>query len=236
MKQSAPLAVELAEAARIVAKVAAGRSLADVMAAAHGALIDLTHGTLRRYGRVQAIVAHLSRRGAPDALVEALLWTALYALESGRYGEHTVVDEAVKACGLIEHWPAKGYVNGLLRSFLRQRSALEAQLGRDVEHDRDGPVVHECDLHTRPEDPARDADPLAFQALADSLVQRLGVLRRRGAREARPRSPGGIGDQRELAHDEHLALDVEDRAVEAPAPVSSYTPCAPHPELDACWM
>ena len=128
MKQSATLAVELAEAARIVAKVAAGRSLADVMADAHGALIDLTHGTLRRYGRVQAIVAHLSRRGGPDALVEALLWTALYALESGRYGEHTVVDEAVKACGLIEHWPAKGYVNGLLRSFLRQRSALEAQL------------------------------------------------------------------------------------------------------------
>jgi len=26
------------------------------------------------------------------------------------------------------------------------------------------------------------------------------------------------------------------RAVEAPAPVSSYTPCAPHPEHDACWM
>ena len=30
------------------------------------ALLDLTHGTLRRYGRVQAIVAELSRRGAPD--------------------------------------------------------------------------------------------------------------------------------------------------------------------------
>ena len=134
MKQSATLAVELAEAARIVARVAAGRSLADVMADAHGALIDLTHGTLRRYGRVQAIVAHLSRRGGPDALVEALLWTALYALESGRYGEHTVVDEAVKACGLIEHWPTKGYVNGLLRSFLRQRSALEAQLEPEARH------------------------------------------------------------------------------------------------------
>ena len=134
MKQSATLAMELAEAARIVAKVAAGRSLADVMADAHGALIDLTHGTLRRYGRVQAIVAHLSRRGGPAALVEALLWTALYALESGRYGEHTVVDEAVKACGLIEHWPAKGYVNGLLRSFVRQRTALEAQLGPEARY------------------------------------------------------------------------------------------------------
>src|SRR5262245_26101944 len=133
MKPSATLAVQLAEAARIVAQVATGHSLAEVMDARHGALIDLTHGTLRRYGRVQAIVAHLSRRGRPDALVEALLWTALYALESGRYAEHTAVDEAVKACGLIEHWPAKGYVNGLLRGFLRQRSALEAQVAAEGE-------------------------------------------------------------------------------------------------------
>jgi 16S rRNA (cytosine967-C5)-methyltransferase len=137
MKQSATLAVELAEAARIVARVAAGRSLAETMDRVQGdsraALIDLAHGTLRRYGRVQAFVANLSRRGRPDALVEALLWTALYALESGRYGEHTVVDEAVKACGLIEHWPAKGYVNGLLRSFLRQRSTLETQLANEPE-------------------------------------------------------------------------------------------------------
>ena len=133
MKQSATLAVQLAEGARIVARVAAGKSLTDEIGrltdlGSRSALIDLTHGTLRRYGRVQAIVASLSRRGRPDALVEALLWCALYALESARYAEHTVVDEAVKACGLIEQWPAKGYVNALLRGFLRQRSALEAQL------------------------------------------------------------------------------------------------------------
>lgn len=137
MKQSAALAVQLAEAARIVAQVAAGHSLAEAMDRtredSRGALIDLTHGTLRRYGRVQAIVAQLSRRGRPAALVEALLWIAFYALESGRYSEHTAVDEAVKACGLIEQWPAKGYVNGLLRSFLRQRSTLEVQLANESE-------------------------------------------------------------------------------------------------------
>ena len=137
MKQSATLAVQLAEAARIVAQVAAGRSLGEAMDRVQGdsraALIDLAHGTLRRYGRVQAIVAKLSRRGRPQALVEALLWTALYALESGRYSEHTAVDEAVKACGLIEQWPAKGYVNGLLRSFLREQKALEAQIANELE-------------------------------------------------------------------------------------------------------
>jgi 16S rRNA (cytosine967-C5)-methyltransferase len=133
MKQSATLAVQLAEAARIVAQVAAGRSLAELLGQPYGALIDLTHGTLRRYGKLPAIITHLSRRGRPDGLVEALLWTALYALQSGRYGEHTVVDEAVKACGLIEHWPAKGYVNGLLRNFLRQRGALDVQLAAEPE-------------------------------------------------------------------------------------------------------
>ena len=133
MKQSATLAMQLAEAARIVAQVAGGRSLAELMGEPRGALIDLTHGTLRRYGKVQTIVAHLSRRGRPDALVEALLWTALYALGSARYGEHTVVDEAVKACGLLGQWPAKGYVNGVLRGFLRQRGALETELAAEPE-------------------------------------------------------------------------------------------------------
>lgn len=137
MKQSATLAVQLAEAARIVAQVAGGRSLGEAMGRVQGdsraAMIDLAHGTLRRYGRVQAIVAKLSRRGRPHALVEALLWTALYALESGRYSEHTAVDEAVKACGLIEQWPAKGYVNGLLRSFLREQKALETQIANELE-------------------------------------------------------------------------------------------------------
>jgi 16S rRNA (cytosine967-C5)-methyltransferase len=136
VKHSATLAVQLASAASIVAHVAAGKSLREELGRlteqdSRSALIDLTHGTLRRYGRVQAIVGSLSRRGRPDALVEALLWCALYALESARRPEHTVVDEAVKACGLIERWPAKGYVNALLRGFLRQRSALEAQLASD---------------------------------------------------------------------------------------------------------
>jgi 16S rRNA (cytosine967-C5)-methyltransferase len=125
------LAMELSDAARIVARVAAGGSLATL--AARGALIDLTHGTLRRYGRVQAIVRELSRRGSPEALVEALLWCALYALESRRYADYTVVDQAVRACGLLERWNAKGYVNALLRAYLRKRASLETRIQVDLE-------------------------------------------------------------------------------------------------------
>ena len=125
----------------MVARVAAGKSLAELLQQAgehpgetpRPALIDLTHGTLRRYGRVQAIVRALSRRGRPDSLVEALLWCALYALESGRYADYTVVDQAVRACVLLEKWNAKSYVNGLLRSFLRERHSLESRIGSDPE-------------------------------------------------------------------------------------------------------
>ena len=141
MKPAAALAQALREAARMVARVAAGRSLADELdriaeegsETPRSALIDLTHGTLRRYGRVQALVGELSRRGRPDALVEALLWCSLYALESGRYAEYTVVDQAVRACALLERWSAKGYVNALLRGFLRERASLEARIGADME-------------------------------------------------------------------------------------------------------
>jgi 16S rRNA (cytosine967-C5)-methyltransferase len=136
MTSAGALAPALRDAARLVARVAAGRSLSDVELRDGGetrraALLDLTHGTLRRYGRVQAIVAALSRRGPPDVLVQALLWCSLYALESGRYAEYTVVDQAVRACGLIEHWSAKGYVNAALRTWLRERASLERRIAAD---------------------------------------------------------------------------------------------------------
>jgi len=138
----APLAEALASAAALVARVAAGRSLsaelqrvaeegAESTSAERGALADLCYGTLRRYGRSQAIVAALSRRaGASDPLVEALLWCAFYALESGRYADYTVVDQATRACASIRPG-AKGYVNALLRGFLRARPTLNTRLAAD---------------------------------------------------------------------------------------------------------
>jgi 16S rRNA (cytosine967-C5)-methyltransferase len=135
------LAAALRHAAPMVERVAAGVSLAaeferlaeEGVETPRAALIDLTHGTLRRYGRVQAVVRQLSRRERGDSLVEALLWCSLYALESGRYAEYTVVDQAVRACGLLERWSAKGYVNALLRGFLRERGSLEARIQADDE-------------------------------------------------------------------------------------------------------
>lgn len=134
----APLAEALAAAAASVARVAAGRSLTaelergDRDPGSHAAQADICYGTLRRYGRSQAIVGALSRRaGTTDRLVEALLWCSFYALESGRYAEYTVVDQAARACVALQRSGAKGYVNALLRNFLRARTGLEARLGAD---------------------------------------------------------------------------------------------------------
>jgi 16S rRNA (cytosine967-C5)-methyltransferase len=141
VKASGALAQALRDAAPIVAAVAEGKSLAALLEAAavdglatqRAALIDLTHGTLRRYGRVQAIVELLSRRGAPAQPVEALLWCSIYALESSRYADYTVVDQAVRACGLLEQWNAKGYVNALLRAYLRERTSIAARIDGNPE-------------------------------------------------------------------------------------------------------
>jgi len=133
------LAQSLREAAAVVSRVAQGRSLSELLAqastsgSARGALIDLTHGTLRSYGRVQFIVQALSRRPGTDPLLEALLWCSIYALESGRFSPYTVVDQAVRACGLLERWPAKGYVNALLRGYLRDKEGIERRIGENEE-------------------------------------------------------------------------------------------------------
>jgi 16S rRNA (cytosine967-C5)-methyltransferase len=141
MPDDSSLAAELRDASRIVAGVAAGssldaelqRQLARAGSASRQALLDLTHGTLRRFGRGRWLVRQLSKRGRPDSAIEALLDCALYALESGRHAPHTVVDQAVKASRLIHKPHAGGYVNGLLRGFIRDRAQLEKRIDADAE-------------------------------------------------------------------------------------------------------
>lgn len=133
-RSGSPLAEVLRDAALRVAGVSEGRSLStEVMAgrvgyhALRGALLDVTHGTLRQYGRGAGIVKLLSSRRAGQP-VEALLWCALYALDSGRYAGYTVVDQAVRACAMLACQGATGYVNGLLRTYLRRKEDIEIQL------------------------------------------------------------------------------------------------------------
>lgn len=117
-----------------MARVAGGGSLASestgfgTEGALRGATMAIVYGTLRRYGRGDAILAALAHRGVPDTKVRALLLCALYAIESSSYAGHVAVDQAVRACTLIGKPAAKPFVNGVLRSFLRQRTSIESTL------------------------------------------------------------------------------------------------------------
>jgi 16S rRNA (cytosine967-C5)-methyltransferase len=136
--QSQSLADTLAAASRIVARVIAGRSLGAALADDDGptgrgrpAVTDAVYGTLRDYGAPDAIVDALARKGAPASEVRALLLCALHELRHARRAPHVVVDQAVVACGRLGHGHARGFVNGALRNYLRQRELLERTAARD---------------------------------------------------------------------------------------------------------
>ncbi len=131
MALSPPLSVVLAGASRVVARVLGGRSLNAALddeapGTTRPAVQDLAYATLRDYGAPQAIVAMLARKGIPDRAVHALALSALHELRNERRAPHTVVDEAVTACGDLGLAHVRGFVNALLRNYLRRRAALEA--------------------------------------------------------------------------------------------------------------
>ncbi|MCZ7565932.1 MAG: 16S rRNA (cytosine(967)-C(5))-methyltransferase RsmB [Burkholderiales bacterium] len=127
-RHSYSLAEDLADASRLVARVAAGQSLAALRAAAplRPAVLELVYGTLRDYGVGDALVAGLVHRMPSDPQVRALLVTALRALRAGR-PQHAVVSQAVDAVARLRIASAKGLVNAVLRGYLRDRAALESR-------------------------------------------------------------------------------------------------------------
>jgi 16S rRNA (cytosine967-C5)-methyltransferase len=138
LRRNADLAESLVRASRSLARVLQGRSLADERepgrdASTRAAVLDLVHGALRRFGRDDAALRALSTRGQIEPGLRALLLAALAALESGRYAEYTVVDQAVRACARLRKPGAQGFVNALLRAFLRNRVRLAGPLDTDQE-------------------------------------------------------------------------------------------------------
>ena len=137
MSASPELAAVFAAASRVVGRVLAGSSLASQPAgfglagSLRGATVDMVYGTLRRFGRGDAILARLAHKGLPDPQVRALLLCALHAIESGNYADHVAVDQAVRACDRLRKGAAKRFVNGLMRTFLRERDGLAAALTAD---------------------------------------------------------------------------------------------------------
>jgi 16S rRNA (cytosine967-C5)-methyltransferase len=126
---SLPLARLLAHTAEAVQAVRAGQSLTDVLARmpadARPGTQALSFHALRWLGGAMAVRALLAPK-TPPPNVDALLVTALALLWPGSdppYAEHTLVDQAVSAAR--QRAPASaGFVNAVLRRFVRERDAL----------------------------------------------------------------------------------------------------------------
>jgi 16S rRNA (cytosine967-C5)-methyltransferase len=100
--------------------------------AQRAALQDLSYGTLRYYGRLQAILNLLLHKPLSDERVRFLLLVAIFQLQYGRSAQHAVVDHAVRAARTLSP-RMSGLVNAVLRNFLRNQSFLMEQAGQTAE-------------------------------------------------------------------------------------------------------
>lgn len=131
-----PLSRQLAACADVVAAVRAGRSLSDLLPALDDGLRPgvqaLSFHVLRHLGSALALRAGLAPR-TPPPRVDNLLTCALallWPVPQPLYPDHTLVDQAVAAAR--ERTPAAaGFVNAVLRRFLRERPARVAAASQD---------------------------------------------------------------------------------------------------------
>ena len=84
---------------------------------------DLVFGTLRSYSKTKFVINKLVKRMPSNTLILSLLHVALFQLISNRSNSYTVVDQAVSASNMINKRHTK-FVNGVLRSFLREKVSI----------------------------------------------------------------------------------------------------------------
>ena len=131
------LAAQLQTAAAACAAVRHGTALPQALTKAarglapgpRGAVQDIAYRSMRQRGLADALLARLVER-APAEAVRELLVCALAQLVDPEppYSAHALVDQAVEAAPQR----AKGFVNAVLRRYLREGERLRAALAGDV--------------------------------------------------------------------------------------------------------
>ena len=104
---------------------------ADVAPQDRAAVRAILSGTLRWYLRLAPAVDALLQRGQTmHALVRAVLVTAVHQVEYSRAAPESVANIAVDAVRVAGHPGASGFVNALLRRYLRERVAVLKSVDR----------------------------------------------------------------------------------------------------------
>ncbi|HET7773530.1 MAG TPA: 16S rRNA (cytosine(967)-C(5))-methyltransferase RsmB, partial [Burkholderiaceae bacterium] len=131
-----PLSRSLLLAAAAVQGVRAGRALDDALAQARqqssnpGAVHDLAAHGVRHLALGQALLAQAAPR-PPAEPANSLLCLALTLLAAApdKYGEHTLVSQAVDAIAALPGGQRiRGFANAVLRGFLRERDGALARV------------------------------------------------------------------------------------------------------------
>ena len=138
-----PLADVLRVAASAWARFRAGTSLDRALELAQSAALTPAHPRLaaaakdaaytatRHLALIEAAITRLAGR-TPDAAASALAAVALGQLLASRRAEYVVVDQAVRAAKAdVATRAASGFINALLRRWLRERDTLLPELERD---------------------------------------------------------------------------------------------------------
>lgn len=125
-------------AAKVLAEVLAGRSLAAVLPAYLERMDkqdrplcqELVYSTLREYPRLVALSDQLLKKPMKqkDQDIYALILLGLQQLSGSRVADHAAVSETVEVTKALKKQWATGFVNGVLRSYQRDAEKLEAAL------------------------------------------------------------------------------------------------------------
>lgn len=128
-----------AEAARVLTAVLQGASLDDALqidptlsAQERGFLRSLCFDSVRWYVRLNALLQRLLARPGQklDPHVHALVIVGLCQLLYSQTPAHAAVGETVNAARVLNQQRAAGFVNALLRRFLRERETLTSEVDR----------------------------------------------------------------------------------------------------------
>lgn len=133
----------LAETSRVVMRVVQqGNSLDDALqpsaaqltAPQRSALQALSFGTLRWYQRLVRLIELLTSRPTDTIQppVHALLAVALHQLNFSHHPSHAIGNAAVEAARVLGQARASGFVNAVLRNFLRQQEELRQRTVQEL--------------------------------------------------------------------------------------------------------
>jgi 16S rRNA (cytosine967-C5)-methyltransferase len=96
---------------------------------------ELAHGVLRWHPRLRALAGRLLERPlrARDRDVELVILLGLYQLRELRTPDHAAIHSSVETVVALRKPWARGLVNAVLRTYQRDRDALEAEIEQDPE-------------------------------------------------------------------------------------------------------